>query len=356
MKKLRIALIGQGRSGRNIHGAYLRREENIYYDVAAVVDQDESRRARALVEYPGCDVYADYRELFARNDIDVVLNSTYSNQHYSITKDLLMHKFNVLVEKPFAANSYECGDLIKTAKDNNVIVAVYQQSFYAPFYTKMKEVLASGILGEVMQISIRYNGFSRRWDWQTLQSRLAGSVYNTGPHPIGFALDLLDFSDETKVAFSKLGCALTSGDAEDFAKIILVAPGKPLVDLEINSIDAYSDWNFRIQCSKGTYQTSINAYKMKYIPDGANPERPVIFESLKNEKGDPVYCSEKLVTCEEEGTFAGTAFDVGTRMYYEMLYRTIAEGAPLEIKPEDIAKVITVIETVHGQNPLPVKY
>ena len=94
MKKLRIALIGQGRSGRNIHGAYLRREENIYYDVAAVVDQDESRRARALVEYPGCDVYADYRELFARNDIDVVLNSTYSNQHYSITKDLLMHKFN----------------------------------------------------------------------------------------------------------------------------------------------------------------------------------------------------------------------------------------------------------------------
>jgi len=36
-----------------------------------------------------------------------------------------------------------------------------------------------------------------------------------------------------------------------------------------------------------------------------------------------------------------------------MLYNTLTTGAPLEIKPEWIAKVVQVIETVHALNPMP---
>ena len=68
-----------------------------------------------------------------------------------------------------------------------------------------------------------------------LTVQIAGNVYNTGLHPIGIALDLLDFDKNTKVVFSKLDRALASGDAEDYAKIVLTAPDKPVVDIEINS-------------------------------------------------------------------------------------------------------------------------
>ena len=356
MNKLKIALIGQGRSGRDIHGEYLKKESNTIFEVVAVVEQDEQRRNRALEEYPGCQVYADYTELFGRTDLDIVLNASYSEQHYSITKDLMEHGFNVLLEKPFARNYYECCDLMKTAKEHNVLLAIFQQSFYAPFYDKMKEVLKSGVLGDIKQVSIRYNGLARRWDWQTLQCKLAGSVYNTGPHPIGIALDLLEYDDETRVVYSKLDQALTSGDAEDYAKIILVAPCKPVMDIEVSSIDAFSDWNYKVQGSKGTFQCTINDYKLKYIPDGVNPEKPVVFESLRNEEGYPIYCKEELITCEESGAFGGTAIDVGTEKYYHMLYRTLTTGEPLEVKTEDMAKVVSVMETVHAQNPIPIKY
>jgi len=50
MKRLKIAIIGQGRSGRDIHGAYLKKEENVYFEVAAVVEADELRRLRAEQE------------------------------------------------------------------------------------------------------------------------------------------------------------------------------------------------------------------------------------------------------------------------------------------------------------------
>ena len=67
MKKLRVGIIGQGRSGRDIHGAFFRTEAGQeHYEVAAVSDLIEARRERARAEYPGCAVYEDYRELLAR--------------------------------------------------------------------------------------------------------------------------------------------------------------------------------------------------------------------------------------------------------------------------------------------------
>ena len=182
---------------------------------------------------------------------------------------------------------------------------------------------------------------------------MGGGIYNTGPHPIGIGLAFLDFDDRFKVEYSKLGLGLTSGDAEDYAKIILSAPGKPVVDVEVSSIDAFSDFNIKIQGSRGTYSCTTAAYKTKYIVDGENPERPVILESLKNDEGLPIYCSEKLISHTEEGDFGGTPFNIAVERYYKMIYEKIRDGKPLTIRNEDVAKIISVIETVHAQNPLP---
>lgn len=356
MKKLNVAIIGQGRSGRNIHGLFLQSSENDMFNVVAVVDRDPARRELALKEYPGCKVYEEHTELFGLKDIDLVVNSTFSHYHYCITKDLLLHDFNVLVEKPMGRTYYECCDLMKIAKERNRMLAVYHQSLFAPMYTETKKMIATGKLGDIQQISLRYNGLGRRWDWQTTQFMLGGSVYNTGPHPIGYALGFWDFPDDYQVAYSKLACLQTSGDAEDYAKILLTSPGKPVIDIEISEVDAFSNYTIKVQGSKGTYCCNGGKYWMKYIPDGENPEQPLITEPLKDAEGMPSYCRENLITREEEGDFTGDAFGSASAQFYRMMYKTLTTGEPLEIKPEYAAKVINIIETVHGQNPMPVKY
>lgn len=356
MKKLRLAIIGQGRSGRGIHGKFLRNDANVWFDVVAVAEIDAQRREFAREEYPGCDVYEDYRDLFKREDIDLIVNATYSELHYPISKDCLEHGFNVLSEKPLARNYYECCDLLNTAKKNNVLLAAFQQTFLAPYYRKAKRIADSGILGELIEVKIRYNGLLRRWDWQTLQEKLAGCVYNTGPHPIGLALDFLGFDKNVRVEYSKLALALASGDAEDFAKIIMSAPGKPLVDLEISPCDAYSDYTLKIQGSRGTFQCTTSSYKMTYIKDGENPDRPVIKETLRKADGSPTFCAETLITHSEEGEFEGSAFDKAVSDFYEMLYKTITEGAPLLVPIENVVEIVKIIEKVHADNPMPKLY
>ena len=356
MKKLNLAIIGQGRSGKDIHGSYYRSDSNVYFNVKYVVDADEFRRNLAKELYPGCLTFADYRELFACDDIDLVVNSTFSEMHYPITRDLLLHGKNVLVEKPFARTRFECDELIRLASDKGLTLAVFQQTFLAPFYRFAYDLTKSGKLGDIKQISIRYNGFARRWDWQTLQKNVAGSAYNTGPHPIGAALGLMDFDPGIRVAYSKLDSILTSGDADDFVKIILDAPGKPLADIEIHSNDAYAPWTLKLLGTLGTMRCTTSRYELTYLVPGENPEQPVRETFLEDADHNPAYCSEKLIKHTEEGEFDGDAFNVGTASLYEQLYFRITEGKPMTVTPEMAARVISVIETVHAQNPLPVKF
>lgn len=356
MKKMRIAIIGQGRSGRYIHGNFFLSKENDFCEVVCVVEQDSTRRERAKNEF-NCDVYSHYSELFERKDIDLVVNASFSQYHYAITKDLLQHEFNVLTEKPFGRTYYECMDLERIARENGVIVTAFHQTLYNPVFLKIKEIIASGKLGKVFQISLKYSGFARRWDWQTLQACVAGSVYNSGPHPIGQALDLLGWKDVT-VKYSSLKQILTSGDSDDYGKIILQGPDKTVADIEINSADAYADdFVFKIYGSKGTLKATNSDYEMKYIEDFSTyRERPVIHGSLAGTNGEPEFCSEQLVLTEEKGAAQGTSFDTAVCSFYQMMYRSVMEGAVLEVTPEMAAQVIAVAETCHAQNPLTVKY
>lgn len=356
MKKLNLAIIGQGRSGKGIHGAYYLSEANKHFKVKYVVDADARCREIAAGQYAGCTTLADYRDLLTKHDVDLVVNAAYSDLHFDITETLLQNGFNVLVEKPFARNRYECERLMRTARQKGAVLGVFQNTFYAPYYEHALHIAHSGVLGKVEQVSVRFNGFSRRWDWQTLQKKLAGSAYNTGPHPIGIALGFLDFDEHTRLEYSRLAStSLTGGDADDYVKLLLTAPGKPLVDVEINSTDAYSDYNIKIQGDKGTFRCTPDAYQYTYIVDGENPVRPVIESSLHDERYEPVYCREKLVTHEEKGTYTGTAFDVGTAAVYEGVYRAIVYGDALDTA-EKAAAIVGVIEQAHAQNPLPLLF
>ena len=350
MNRLNVAIIGQGRSGRNIHGKFFMSELNDKFNVVAVVDVLEDRRTRAKEEY-GCDVYADYRKLFGRQDIDLVVNSTFSYMHTPVTIDLLEHGFNVLSEKPFA-KTYEDGcRAIAAAKKAGKLLNVFQQSRFAPYYKEIKKVLASGVLGKIAQISICFSGFARRWDWQTSQFYAGGNVRNTGPHPIDQALDLLGFPEEVQV-ISRLGRFDTFGDAEDYAKILLLVPNKPLIDIEISSCDCYAPYVYKIMGSEGCLRATLGSVEYKYVDQSKLAPQTQILEPLSKSDGTPSYCTEKIEFIEKKIEVESGAFNSAVKNYYDMIYYALTEGRPMEITPEQVLGQLKIIDTIHAQTPL----
>ena len=355
MEKLRVAVIGQGRSGRDIHGKYFLSSGAELYQVVAVVDAIECRRARAKEEF-GCEAYQDYTELFARNDIDLVVNASFSQQHPQITLDLLEHGFHVLVEKPFARYAAQCDEMIQSAERNNVKLMVFQQSRFAPYYTKIKRIISSGVLGRIIQINISFSGYSRRWDWQCSQRFYGGSLLNTGPHPLDQALDLMGYNGRMPDIYSKFDRVNTFGDAEDYVKIILTMPKKPLIDIEISSCDGFSDYVYKIQGSKGCLKSTMEECRYQYFNPEKEADHNLILEPLMEENGHPKYCSETLHWHEVREKVEGDVFTVGTKRYYENVYAHLTQNAPLVVTPRQIRKEIAVIEEIHKQNPLEAKY
>ncbi|MCM8759030.1 MAG: Gfo/Idh/MocA family oxidoreductase [Candidatus Omnitrophica bacterium] len=348
---IRVAILGQGRSGRDIHAKYLMKATN-KYKIIAVSDTLPERRKRAEEEL-GCQAYSDYREIFKRDDIDLFINALPSHLHVPVTKEILNAGFHVLCDKPLARKVKEVDMLIKAAEKSGKILAVFQQSRYSPAFQQIKKIINSGVLGRIVQISIAYNGFSRRWDWQTLQEFYGGSLLNTGPHPLDQIIDLLN-SEKIPEVFCIMDRVNTYGDAEDYVKLILRLPEKPVVDLEISCCDAYPTFTYHIQAKNGGLKGDLKRLEWKYYKPEEAPERKLQTTPIENPDGTPAYCGEKLKFYEEHWELSEEQKDMLMYMvgcFYNMLYDTLVYGKPLEITLQQVRQQIAVIEKCQKQNP-----
>ncbi len=352
MKQLNVCIIGQGRSGRNIHGRFLSQAPDMF-KIVAVVDLLEDRRKRAEEEY-GCTSYSDYRDIFGRGDLDLVVNATPSHLHVPVSLDLVNNGFNTLCEKPLARRADEVDQLIDASRKAGKLLAIYQQSRYAPYFQQVRKVIDSGVLGRIVQVSIAFNGFSRRWDWQCIQEYNGGNLLNTGPHPLDQALQLFG-ADAMPEVTCFMDRANTYGDAEDYVKLILHGKGHPVIDLEISSCCAYPSFTYNVQGTSGGLSGSMNHIDWKYFIPAESPAQKLIRTPIVKEDGTPAYCSEKLTWHEHSWDLPKESKDLFNTMsysFYSMLYKVLTEGAPLEITLEQVRRQIAVIEECHRQKPL----
>jgi len=343
---LRVGILGQGRSGRNIHAEYLK--DDTRFHLMAVADTLADRRERAEREY-GCTAYADYRRLLDRRDLDLIVNALPSHLHVPVSAEALQAGHHVLCEKPLARYVTEVDRLIELSRQSDRLLAVFQQSRFAPYYQQIRRVIDSGVLGRIAMIKIRFNGHARRWDWQTLQDMYGGSLLNTGPHALDQILRLLDTEDMPEV-WCRMDRVTTFGDAEDHVKIMLSAKDRPLVDLEISSCAAYPTHTYEIQGSTGGLVGSATEIRWRFYDPSLAPQQTLTREPLPG----PAYCSEQLPWQECTWTAPpGDAVKMMSRTLYSNVYAAITEGVALEITPEQVRQQIAVIEECHRLNPMP---
>ena len=350
MKTIRVALIGYGRSGRNIHRSLMSQLPE-KYEIVAFVDLDAQRRALIRREN-GVEALPDYRDLFGRTDIDLVVNASYSFDHARISADLLRHGFNVLSEKPAARDADEFASTLRAARESGGRYFVFQQYRFAPAYRRIREVVESGKLGRIIQFTFTFDSFARRWDWQTVHGFNAGNLHNMGPHPLDWALDMMGFPEDVSV-FCAMDRAHFFGDGEDFVKLFLRAPGAPLGEIEVSASYAYGKNTYELQGTRGCLTGTDVGLKWQYYRDEEAPVQRLDTRSLRAADATPVYGLETLPIHEESWQPTGyevDAFNAKGLNCYNALYETLTEGRPFLIRNEEIMLQMRVTEEAYRQN------
>jgi scyllo-inositol 2-dehydrogenase (NADP+) len=349
-KRLRVGIIGQGRSGRDIHAHVLSERLTDLFEIVAVADVLPDRCDRAAKEL-GCRVSTEYRDLLDPKGVDLVVNASPSHLHVPITREALAAGCNVLCEKPFARRAREVDGMIAAARRARRFLAVFQQSRFGPYYRKVREIVDSGLLGRIVEVRISFSGFGRRWDWQTLQEYNGGSLLNTGPHPMDQALQFIG-TDAMPRVFARFDRAVTWGDAEDHVKIVLSRPGRPIVDLEISSCNPYNSYNYQIFGTQGGLTGTMHHLDWKWFDPSKAPAQHLVREPLPG----PSFCTETLPWQTGSWDFPkseGELYDDMAEAFYRNLHAAFTEGAPLAVPLEHVRMQIAVIEECHRQNPLP---
>lgn len=339
MESVRLGIAGLGRSGWNMHADALSKIPD-YFKVAAVMELDESRAAEAKAKF-GCETYSSFDDLI-NAELELIVVATPSQFHAEQTIAALEAGKHVIVEKPMARDSAEADAMIAAARKAGKILTVNQNYRYKPAFQKLSEIVASGKLGELVQISVKVHSFGRRWDWQTLTANNGGILNNHGAHYLDWLL--LNFEDEEPELFSHLqNTVLYAGDADSHAKLILRPKDGPLIDMELTHHSAYSQPTWMIMGTQGTLMGNVNKLEWKYFDPQAVP--PLVLD-LKPTP-DRSYNHEKLPWQSEEAVFESEP-NADMVLLYKELYKTIREGQELAIKPETVRRQIRIFERCHN--------
>jgi len=174
-ERITVGFIGCGRMANDYHLPELLRFGDV--QALAVCEVDRTRRefAKDRVEkaysekktaYKGCAVYADFRELLGRKDIDAVCIATPEHWHAIQAIEAMKAGKDVYCEKPLTLTLAEAKRTIDAARKYGRIFQTGSQQrsdVFGPF-RQAAEFIRSGRLGEILTVTVGVGGPSRWCD------------------------------------------------------------------------------------------------------------------------------------------------------------------------------------------------
>lgn len=146
MRKIRTGFIGVG----GIAQAHLRAlQEQDSIEVVAVADIVRENAEKTAARWGIPDVYTDYHELLARDDIESVNVCTFNQAHAQPSIDALRAGKNVLVEKPMAATLADATAMTAAAHASDKILMVAMPMRYSANILCAKAIVDAGRLGDI---------------------------------------------------------------------------------------------------------------------------------------------------------------------------------------------------------------
>ena len=187
MKTLKYGLIGCGR----IAGNHLQAALDNHLEVAAICDIIPAAMDAVAQHHQLTAVhkYADYREMLAKEDLDLVAITTKSSLHAATALDCIAAGVNVIIEKPMTLSLADADQIIAASQKQGVKVCSCHQNRYNKSIQKLRSVIEAGNFGRLMYANaairwFRDAAYYQQADWRGTWAEDGGALMNQCIHNI----------------------------------------------------------------------------------------------------------------------------------------------------------------------------
>jgi UDP-2-acetamido-3-amino-2,3-dideoxy-glucuronate N-acetyltransferase len=141
-------------------------------------------------DYPDIRVTTEFDDLLKDEEIAAIVIALPAEMHYEYAKKSIQSGKSVFVEKPLSLNIGNAEELIKIAKENNLVLMVGHLLQYHPAFKKLKEIVKSGELGKIQYL------YSNRLNLGKVRKE-ENILWSFAPHDISMILSLLNSEPES---------------------------------------------------------------------------------------------------------------------------------------------------------------
>ncbi len=196
MKEIRWGFIGCGEVTEKKSGPAFNEVEGS--KVVAVMSRSENKARSYAERHHIRKWYTDAIELIDDPDVNAIYIATPPSSHATFAIMSMRAGKPVYIEKPLAASYNDCIRINHVSEQTGVpcFVAYYRR--YLPYFQKVKEIIRSGGIGEVVNVQVRFSVPPRDLDYNSkempwrLQPDISGGgyFYDLAPHQIDLLQDL----------------------------------------------------------------------------------------------------------------------------------------------------------------------
>ncbi len=173
-----------GQAGLGEWGKNLVRNFGELADLAWLCDTSEELRESFGARYPQARTTAAFEDLLADDELEAVVIATPVPTHHELAREALLAGKHVFVEKPPAMRRAEMEELVELARERDRVLMPGHLLLYHPGVLKLKELIDSGALGEVLCV------YGNRQNLGVIRSH-ENALWSLGVHDLSVILWLL---------------------------------------------------------------------------------------------------------------------------------------------------------------------
>ena len=159
------------------------------HELRAVGSRTPERAAAFAARCNAPRWHADHDELLASPDVDAVYIAVPHSEHHRLASAAIAAGKAVLLEKPFTLDAAQARDLVERARAADVFLMEAMWTRFLPHMVRIRELLASGRLGDVRLVSAEHGVWFRTDPTHRMfDLRLGGgALLDLGVYPVSFA-------------------------------------------------------------------------------------------------------------------------------------------------------------------------